>query len=91
MTKAQLLALLAPYPDSEEVVFVTFSDNLDIIVHEQAEVAKDHCTTRTNPDGSKSMPVAIYLTDDGVEGRPGVLGGTPKLDPDIFNQGGQQP
>lgn len=72
LTKADLLRLLEPYGPGEEVVFVTFEDG--ITVHEEVSVAKDHCTHRVNPDGSISMPVAIYLVDDGKRGEPGVMG-----------------
>jgi hypothetical protein len=72
MTKADLLKLLEPYDPGEEVVFVTFDDG--VVVHDEVEVAKDHSTTRTAPDGTKHMPVAIYLVDPGSQGRPGVMG-----------------
>lgn len=71
-TKGDLLKLLEPYGPDEQVVFVTFADG--VTVYEQVEVAKDHCTKRRGPDGGLSMPVAIYLVDEGQRGKPGVMG-----------------
>lgn len=76
MTKNDLLKLLEPYGGDEQIVFITFDDG--ITVHENAEVAKDHATTRTGPDGGVFMPVAIYLIDVGQHGKAGVLGLNPK-------------
>jgi len=75
-TKRDLLRLLEPYGLDEQIVFVAFDD--DIVVHERIEVAKNHCTTSTGPDGSVSMPVAIYLVDDGTPGRASIMGAPPE-------------
>jgi hypothetical protein len=67
VTKSELINLLAPYGDDENLVFVTFADG--ITVYEQAEVAKGHSTTKAIPDGGIDMPVAIYLVDEGKPGQ----------------------
>ena len=89
MTKADLLKLLEPYGVEDQVVFVTFAGG--ITVHEHAEVAKDHCTTRTAPGGAVFMPVAIYLVDEAHRGRPGVIGGWPKAGDEPTQPGGRGP
>lgn len=66
-TKRTLIDLLAPYLNDEPVVFVTFDDG--IVVHEEIEVVKGHATTRRGADGRIEMPVAVYLVDDGQQGR----------------------
>jgi hypothetical protein len=76
VTKRDLLRLFEPYAPDEPIVFVAFDDG--IVVHERIEVAKDHCTTYTASDGSVSMPIAIYLVDDGKRGRGSVMGLDPK-------------
>lgn len=86
VTKADLLKLLEPYSLNEQIVFVTIEDG--IVVHERIEVAKDHCTTRTAPDGSVSMPIAIYLIDEGTPGRASVMGLDSK---DILPEGWPKP
>jgi hypothetical protein len=75
MTKEELLKLLEPYGLQDQVVFVTFEDG--IIVYEEAEVAKGHGTKWVAADGSVSMPVAIYLVDEGRPGKPRVMGMNP--------------
>jgi hypothetical protein len=76
ITKGDLLRLLEPYAIDEQIVFVAFDDG--IVVHEHIDVAKDHSTTRTGADGRVSMPVAIYLVDDGQPGQGGMLGVAPE-------------
>ena len=74
MTIEDLLKLLEPYGPKDQVVFVTFEKG--IIVHEEIEVAKGHTSTCRVSDGL-SMPVAIYLVDEGHRGKGGVQGGDP--------------
>jgi hypothetical protein len=81
MTKAELLSLLEQYPGSEEIVFITHQwspEGSEIVVHEEIiGVEKGHSTVRHNADGSKSMPVGIWL-NEGKAGKAGVMGGMPR-------------
>lgn len=86
MTKAELLTMLDPYAPDEPIVFVTFQGG--IFVHAEVEVSKGHGTTVTAPNGTVSMPVAIYLVDEGQRGEGRVMGMDPK---DILPGGWPEP
>ena len=52
-----------------------FDDGGQPTTHEHSEVARDHCTTRRETNGSTTMPVTVYLVDhEPHQGKAGVLG-----------------